>query len=116
MSGWEPSEVTRYEYDDEGRVVTAVVEREPEWCRADIEAIIAYMELGRVGSHGQPLSEATSPLANPQNPDREWDYEVEVYTDFAQKRLSEFQRSYRETYGDDANFDELKFIVKKVEL
>ena len=116
MSGWEPGEVTRYEYDEDGRLSAAVTEREPEWCRADVEAMIAYLEMGRVGPHGQPMSEATSPLANPQSDAQEWDYAVDVWTDFAAKRLSEVKRAYKERYGDDVNLDELRFIVRKVYL
>ncbi len=116
LSGWEPAEVTRYEYDDEGRLSAAITEREPEWCRADVEALIAFVEMGRVGPHGQPMSEATSRLADPSNPDAEWRYVVEVWTDFAAKAKSEFIRDYKSKYGDDANMDELGFIVKKVEL
>lgn len=115
MSGWEPAEVTRYEYDEDGRLVSAVTEREPEWCRADVEALIAYLEMGRVGPHGQPMSEATSPLADPANPNRKWGYEIEVWTDFAARAESQFKKEYRERYGDDVNMDELKFIVKKVD-
>lgn len=116
MSGWEPTEVTRYEYDDDGRVVASVTEREPEWCRADVEALIAFIEMGRVGPHGQPMSEATSREADPSNPDRTIGYEVEVWTDFAAKTLSEYKARYKAQYGDDVNMDELKFIVKKVDL
>lgn len=115
LSGWEPVEVTRYEYDDAGRLLAAVTHREPEWSRADVEAMLAVIEMGRVGPHGQPMNEVTSPLANPSNEHREWDYEVDVYTDFAAKRLSEFKRRYKQMYGDDVNLDELRFIVRRVD-
>jgi len=78
--------------------------------------MIAFLEMQRVGSHGHPMSEATSPLANPQNPGREWDYSVEVYTDFAEARLNEFKRDFRQRYGDDAQMDDRVFIVKKTSL
>lgn len=97
------------------RVIASVVEKEPEWCRADVEALIAFAEMRRVGPHGQPMSEATSPLADPSNPAREWGYEVEVWTDFAARAESQFRKAYRAQYGDDVNMDEVKFIVKKVE-
>lgn len=70
----------------------------------------------RVGPHGQPMSEATSPLADPFNPDREWDYEVDVITDFAEARRSAFAKAYKSQYGDAVNMDELRFIVRKVDL
>lgn len=116
LSGWEPSEFTRYEYDGDGRLVGSVTEREPEWCRADVEALIAYIEMGRVGPHGQPMSEATSRLADPANPEREWDYAVEAVTDFAARRESEFRRGYQAAYGDDVDWSSTKLIVKKVDL
>lgn len=115
MSGWEPAEVTRYEYDADGRIVSSVTEREPEWCRADVEALIAFLEMGRVGPHGQPMSEATSPLADPSNPARQWGYRAEAWTDFAAKVESEFRRDYKKRYGNDA-LDGIKIIVKKVDL
>lgn len=96
-------------------MVAAITERESEWCRADVEALIAYVEMGRVGPHGQPMSEATSPLADPANPDRQWMYGVEAWTDFAEKAEVQFKRAYRERYGDDA-LDGVKFIVKKIDL
>lgn len=115
MSGWEPAEVTRYEHDDAGRVVAATTEREPEWSRDDVEALLAFVELGRVSSHGQPMNEATSPKGNPQNPDREWDYEVDVYTDFAQQALNLEKEAFKRAYGDDADMSTLAWIVRKVE-
>lgn len=93
-----------------------MVEREPEFSRTDVEALIAYLEKYRVGAHGQPMSEATSPLADPSNPDREWGYEAVVWTDFAARALSEKRRAYQDRYGDDINMDELIFTVKKVYL
>lgn len=115
MSGWEPAEVTRYEYDEDGRLITSITEREPEWCRADVEALIAYIEMGRVGPHGQPMSEATSWEANPSNKDRTIGYEVDVQTDFAAVALSEFKKAYKKQYGDDADMENLRFIVKKID-
>lgn len=76
---------------------------------------MAFLEARRVGPHGQPMSEATSPDANPQNPNRKWGYEVDVYTDFAAQKLARFKRDYKAQYGDDVNMDELRFIVRKVD-
>lgn len=69
-----------------------------------------------MGSHGQPMAEATSPLADPSNPQRQWGYEVVPWTDFAAKEVSRFKDAYKARYGDDVNMDELVFTVKKVEL
>lgn len=95
-------------------MLESTTEREPEWSRIDVESMIAAIEAGRVGSHGQPMSEATSRDADPSNRDRTIDYEVEVYTDFAQKKLNDFKRSFLKIYGDDVSLDDFRFIVKKV--
>lgn len=108
--------MTRYEYDDAGRLVGSVTEREPEWSRTDVEALIAFLENGRVGPHGQPMSEATSPLANPGNPDRQWGYEVDVYTDFAAQAEQREREAFKKAYGDDVDMSALRWIVRKVEI
>ena len=116
LSGWEPVTATTYEYDDAGRLIGSVTEREPEWSRADVEALVAHRERGRVGPHGQPMSEATSQLANPSNRERGWDYEVDVYTDFAQQKLTQEKDAFKRAYGDDADMSALAWIVRKVDL
>jgi hypothetical protein len=35
FDGWEPTEVTTYEYDEQGRVARATTVREPEWSEQD---------------------------------------------------------------------------------
>lgn len=97
------------------RLARSVSYREAEWSQEDVTALAAVVEKGRVGPHGQPMSEATSVLANPQNPEQEWDYEFEVWTDFAAKRRAEGIRAFKKQYGDDANLDEYVFTVKKVD-
>lgn len=97
-------------------MTAAIEEREPEWSRADVEALLALKELQRVGPHGQPMSEATSPLADPARPDREWRYEVDVYTDFAARELERAKDAYKREYGDDADLSALTWVVRKVDL
>ena len=113
MSGWEPVEVTEYEYDGD-RLVGSVVRREPEWCRADVEALLAHIESGRVGPHGQPMDEATSPLADPANPNRQWTYKVRPWVDFAARAEERAMRAYREQYGDQ--MDGVRFVTERVDL
>lgn len=115
MSGWEPREVTRYEYEGD-RLVGAVLEREPEFSRTDVESLIAHLEMGRVGRHGQPMAEATSEDANPSNRARKYAYEADVYTDFAQLELDKQQKAFKATYGDDADMSGLVWVVRRVEL
>ena len=101
LSGWEPVAVTRYEYDEAGRLAGSWVEREPEFSRADVEALIAFIEKGRVGSHGYPMSEATAREGDPSNHDREWDWFVDLpEVDFAQRALDQARESYKQMYPD----------------
>lgn len=74
------------------------------------------MEMQRVGPHGQPMVEATSPLANPANPNRTIGYEIDVYTDFAQQKLEQAKEAYKREYGDDADMSSLTWVVRKVDL
>lgn len=94
-------------------MVGAVTEREHEWCRADIEALIAYIEMGRVGPHGQPMSEATDPRGNPSSHDAEWRYVAEPIVDFAQAAIDTASAAYQKQHGDDVPAG-LKWGVKKV--
>lgn len=114
LSGWEPIEVTRYEYED-GLLVGAVTEREPEFSRVDVEAFVALLESKRVGPHGHPMSEAVSPLGDPSNPAREWDWRVPLpVKDFAQDALDREKKRYKEAYPD-ADLGSLMWLVEKQE-
>lgn len=100
LSGWEPREVTTHEYQD-GVLVGSVTERDPEFSRTDVEALIAYLETKRVGPHGHPMSEAVSPSGDPSNPAREWDWHVPLPTlDFAQAELDRVKKQYKDQYPD----------------
>lgn len=115
LSGWEPREVTRYEYED-GVLVGSVTEREPEFSREDVEAFIALMESQRVGPHGHPMSEATSPLADPSNPNRKWEYVTPLpEVDFATAAKNATIDKYRAAYPD-ADMSSLLWRVEKREL
>lgn len=115
MSGWEPVEATRYEYDDDGRLSGSVTQREAEWSRTDVEALIAYIDLHRVGPHGQPMGEATSQDGNPSNRERKWDYVAEPWTDFAARALAKAKHEFKQSYGDDAPVEEIIWQVKRVD-
>lgn len=96
--GWEPAEVTTYEYDDTGRLVQAVTVREAEfsaWDRAVLIADRAHALAPR-GDHGLLLSETTDPA----NQGR---YTVPLPTvDFAAKKLADEKKKYAKQWGDDA--------------
>jgi hypothetical protein len=89
--GWEPGEVTTYEYDDAGRVVRSVTVREAEFSSWDLAVLMADRENERIprGRHGLPIAEATDAT-------NQFAYEVEgPTTDWAQKTLDEFEAEYR---------------------
>lgn len=66
LSGWEPIEVHECEYDDEGRLVRTIVQREPEFDENDLEMLTAHMLIKMdTGQYGESISEATSEKADP---------------------------------------------------
>jgi hypothetical protein len=75
--GWEPAEVTYYEYEGD-RLVRSVTVREPEWSVDDRALVIASRRAERVkrGPHGYPLEVAMDPANqfafDPGNPSRDW--------------------------------------------
>ena len=78
MTGWEPAEVTSFEYDADGRVVRAVTVRESEFSLGDVAALVASRraESVRRSPTGYTLAEAKDP-ANQfafevKNPKRDW--------------------------------------------
>lgn len=89
--GWEPGEVTTYEYDDGGRLIRSTTVHEAEfsaWDRAVLLADVAASKVPR-GRHGLPLHETT-------DPDNQFAYEVlPPRMDWAQKALDEFQEAYK---------------------
>jgi hypothetical protein len=50
--GWEPAEVTEYEYDDAGRLVRSVTRREPEWDEEQRAWMLALDECERLSCDG----------------------------------------------------------------
>lgn len=94
-------------------VVAAVTEREPEWSSADRQSLLAYLESRKVGSHGHPMSEATSPLADPSNVDREYEYYSPPPTkDFANDAIARNQAAYKKRFPD-ADLGSLLWRVEK---
>lgn len=61
--GWEPGEVTTFEYDDDGRLLRAVTVRESEFSDLDRKWLLDSWaaEQAPRGSHGWLMSEATDP-------------------------------------------------------
>lgn len=61
-AGWEPTEVTTYEYDDAGRLIRSTTVREAEWGEADRGAMLALQayEAQVCGGCGEHLAESTA--------------------------------------------------------
>lgn len=49
-----------------------------------------------LGSHGLPLDETTSPLADPDNPKAEWGYGVRVIRDFASDAIEQREKDFKD--------------------
>lgn len=73
--GWAPVEVHTPEYDQDGRVVRTVVEREPEFDREQYQYVTALAEYeASLNEYGIPVEEAMSPDADPGNPKGKYRY------------------------------------------
>ncbi|GAA1148394.1 hypothetical protein GCM10009651_36330 [Microbacterium natoriense] len=101
LLGWEPGEITTFEYDDADRLVRAVTVREPEfsaWDRAVLLADAVDSKAPR-GAHGLLLSEVTKP-------ENQFAYDVPRTPlgipmpgiDWAQKALDDAQEQYRKAF------------------
>lgn len=104
MTGWEPVQrVTVVDRDAEGRPSSFHVEREPEWDEEQIALLLAAGDLAaEVGPHGIPMSEATSPLADPNDRWRGYHYEARPpRIDHAQRELNRAQDERRAAYPDE---------------
>lgn len=96
--GWEPGEVTKFEYDDAGRIVHAVTVREAEFSAWDRAVLLAdrAQALAPRGPHGLLLSETTDPA-------NEGRYTVPLPTvDFAAKKLAAEKKKYAKQWGDES--------------
>jgi hypothetical protein len=61
--GREPRTVTRYERDDDGLLVAAITEREPEWLDDDRDQVLALLaeQAETCPGCGRPLDECRDP-------------------------------------------------------
>jgi hypothetical protein len=109
LAGWEP---LTYAWRDGDRWV---IERETEWDEEQVMLLLAARELQTdIGSHGHPLAEAMSPLADPNRRGVGHHYEVPLPTiDYAAKALADAQDAYGKQYPD-ANQNGFMWGVKKV--
>lgn len=102
--------------DDDGSLVGEVSYREPEFDRGQVNLLLAHLAIqADIGPHGQPLSESTSPSADPSSWDAKWRYEaVGPYTDYAAKAIEDAKDAYKARLPKNANMPNgLRFGVRK---
>lgn len=117
MWGWEPE--TRYEYNAEGLLVSSAPE--PEFDTSQYELLAALMDYeADLGSHGQLLSEAVSPDADPGNAKRKYRYIAGLATapglplvDFAAQARDQASEAYYKQYPDTDRAGHV-WVVRKV--
>ena len=113
LEGWEPLVVTRYEYDGD-RLVGSVTEREPEWSRADVEALDAIRQArAMVGPHGYPMDVAMSPEGDRSSWESKYEWVVgPPVVDHAQAALDRTIAAYKKKYPN-AEMGALRWRVEK---
>lgn len=85
-------------------MVRSVTTRESEWTPDEVSALLASRIIEKdMGPHGHPLSEATSPLANPADVNAKWKYVAreKPAVDYAAKALGDYQDWFKEKYFKD---------------
>lgn len=80
-----------------------------------IDILLASWEVEQdTGQHGQFMSEATSPDADPNNYDGAYRYVAHVLVDQAERAVIN-KRKELQTQLPDADLSDLRFVVEKVE-
>jgi hypothetical protein len=104
---------------EDGVLVGSVTIRESEWDDDQRALMLAHLELeADIGPHGQPMSEATSPLANPSDPKRAWVYEGRgPVVDYAAQAIDKKREAYKALLPKDSPMPAgLLFRADKVDL
>jgi hypothetical protein len=89
LSGWEPAEVTSYEYDGD-RLVRTVTVQEPEFSTLDVAVLLEARRRARVrrGPHGYTIAEAT-------DPENQFAFVAKPRQDWAMRALELAQKAYK---------------------
>lgn len=110
LSGWEPAEVTTYEYDADGRVARTATVREAEFSPLDVAVLIEARrrQRARRGPHGYTMAEAT-------DPENQFAFRVDKpVRDWASKALSTAQKRWFAEHPEDKDDPSLVFHVEKM--
>lgn len=112
--GWEPKQVTSYEYDESGQMIRSVTRTEAEW--DDVQHALAFavqqIEDETCAGCGQPTGEAYSPLADPSNHGKQWAYKAVSKRCHGCTAMAKKQEKLK----DAAYGAALRFPVEKIEL
>ena len=112
-----PVEATEHFYED-GLLVGSITTRESEWDSEQVDLLIAY-DLYRkdFGSHGEKLSEATDPRADPNDySPGSWRYITHgPFLNQAEKAHADTVDAYKRTAGEGANLHGMYWTVEKVD-
>lgn len=91
--------MTRYEYDENGRLARSVSIPEPEWSMADVAFLVASRQREReYGPHGFLLSEATDP-ANQYA----FEGQAKPRVDYAEKARLDAEQAYYKQWDKKDN-------------
>lgn len=107
LNGWEPAEVTSFEYDDAGRLVRQVTVREPEFTDAERTRLLAARRWkASLNRFGIPWHEAT-------DPSNQFAFEgTGPVTDWSEKAFEDHKSHYYDQWKD-ANRNGHTFNVRK---
>jgi hypothetical protein len=116
LGGWEPAQVTTYEYAPDGALVRSITVTEPEWDGREVAQLIASRRLDLRGPHGHLLVESMSPDADPNNRGGTHYYESDFpRVDFAERARLNAADRYRAGLGENESMNGLVFPVRKVD-
>lgn len=96
FDGWEPTERTRFIYDDEGRLSEMITTRDPEWDMTDRAIMMGVKDLhSDLHTCGQPLSESLryAPGTEPEGYVKP-DYEAKTYFCLACEEVARIQDAW----------------------
>ena len=92
--------------------------REPEFDAEQVDYLLAIGEFeASIGSHGQPLDEATDPRADPNDYSGGWSYMGHgPFTDWAKKAELDAADAYKAKFDEKSppNMNGLYFTVEKL--
>lgn len=116
MWGWEPTETTRYEYRDDGKLISSTTIREPEFDAEQLAWLLASDQLeSDTGRLGESLTEAMSPDGDPNNWNRKYHYEVSGPTvNWAEYAMARAQQAFYKQYPEGSR-DGHHWRVRKVD-